>query len=68
MLANRWLFCYNIGARCSSATPKKIMLWCSRATPRKSRNMERTITKRKTIKEGVKKWLKPIKMKSLFTP
>lgn len=49
MLANRWLFCYNIGVRCSDATPKKIMLWCSDATPRKSRNMERTITKRKTI-------------------
>lgn len=26
MLANRWLFCYNIGIRCSIATPKKIML------------------------------------------
>ena len=61
MLANRWLFCYNIGIRCSIATPrkimlwcsnttpKKIMLWCSNTTPRKSRNMERTITKRKTI-------------------
>lgn len=49
MLANRWLFCYNIGIRCSIATPKKIMLWRSNTTPRKSRNMERTITKRKTI-------------------
>lgn len=49
MLANRWLFYYNIGIRCSIDTPKKIMLWCSNTTPRKSRNMERTITKRKTI-------------------
>lgn len=35
MLANRWLFCYNIGIRCSIATPKKIMLWCSNTTPRR---------------------------------
>lgn len=34
MLANRWLFCYNIGIRCSIATPK-IMLWCSNTTPRR---------------------------------